>query len=217
MKVDPDSNQEPKSSGQSWWQTFPGVLTATAGMITALAGLIVALNQAGIFPKTGEPATSDDITANSSDSADRSAPEPSASIGETSGSPTIPFNSTSQPPSFAPSDMEVTVGDSIYKVLEVRLLPFGTENKSLKLKIRCTNTNSRYGVAFYNSSLRLIVDGVPRAPYSNFYEVVDAQSAKEGEFDFEVPASAGEVILKVFDDSTGAMAQIPLDLSAVTP
>ena len=34
---------------QGWWQTIPGILTATAGIITALAGLIVALYQAGSF------------------------------------------------------------------------------------------------------------------------------------------------------------------------
>ena len=33
-----------KSKG-SWWQTVPGILTATAGMITAVAGLIAALHQ----------------------------------------------------------------------------------------------------------------------------------------------------------------------------
>ena len=43
--------EEPKS--QSWWQTVPGVLTATAGIITAVAGLVVALHQAGIL-KVGD-------------------------------------------------------------------------------------------------------------------------------------------------------------------
>src|SRR5260370_41513903 len=33
-----------KSKG-SWWQTVPGILTATGGIITALTGLIVALYQ----------------------------------------------------------------------------------------------------------------------------------------------------------------------------
>jgi hypothetical protein len=33
---------EPKSHG--WWQTVPGMLTATAGIITAVTGLIIALH-----------------------------------------------------------------------------------------------------------------------------------------------------------------------------
>jgi hypothetical protein len=38
---------------QSWWKTFPGILTAAAGFITAVSGLIVALHQAGIFENKG--------------------------------------------------------------------------------------------------------------------------------------------------------------------
>lgn len=223
MKVDPDSSQEPKPSAQSWWQTFPGVLTATAGMITALAGLIVALSQAGIFPKAGGPAASHNATANSntnsstnsSDSASGPAPQSSASVGQISTAPAS--NPTDISSGSLPSGMEATVGDLVYKVLAANLVPFNGENKSLKLKIRGTNTNSRYDVVLGSSSLRLIVDGVPHAPSNNFYEVVSNQSAKEGEFDFEVPSSARKVILQISDESTGAMGQIPFDLGAVTP
>ncbi|PZO48082.1 MAG: hypothetical protein DCF15_18290 [Phormidesmis priestleyi] len=109
------------------------------------------------------------------------------------------------------------MGDLVYKVLAADLVPFNAENNPLTLNIRGTNTNSRYDVVLASSSLRLIVDGVPRAPSNNFYEVVSNQSAKEGEFDFEVPASAGKVMLQISDESTGATAQIPFDLSAVTP
>lgn len=35
------------SKAQSWWQTLPGILTATAGIITAIAGLIAVLYQVG--------------------------------------------------------------------------------------------------------------------------------------------------------------------------
>jgi len=34
---------------QNWWQTVPGILTATAAIITAVTGLILALHQAGVF------------------------------------------------------------------------------------------------------------------------------------------------------------------------
>ena len=39
-----------------WWQTLPGILTATATIITAVTGLIVALNQMGLFSKKAEKA-----------------------------------------------------------------------------------------------------------------------------------------------------------------
>ena len=40
---------------QRRWQTFPGILTATAGIITAVTGLIVALHQAGVFDMGTKP------------------------------------------------------------------------------------------------------------------------------------------------------------------
>ncbi len=39
--------EDPKP--RSWWQTLPGILTATAGVITAVTGLIVALHGFGVF------------------------------------------------------------------------------------------------------------------------------------------------------------------------
>src|SRR5919109_4241977 len=46
--------EQPKP--QSWWQTLPGILTATAAFITAITGLLVALHQAGVFqPATPQP------------------------------------------------------------------------------------------------------------------------------------------------------------------
>ena len=42
------------SKTQSWWQTLPGILTATAGIITAIAGLVIALYQAGFFQPNGQ-------------------------------------------------------------------------------------------------------------------------------------------------------------------
>lgn len=40
-------DETPKSS--SWWQTLPGILTATAGIITAVSGLLVVLYQSPLF------------------------------------------------------------------------------------------------------------------------------------------------------------------------
>jgi hypothetical protein len=43
--------QQDGSKTQSWWQTFPGMLTAVAALITALTGLLVALHQAGLLDR----------------------------------------------------------------------------------------------------------------------------------------------------------------------
>src|SRR5437867_12738946 len=39
--------EKPESTG--WWQTLPGILTATAGILTAIGCLIVAFHQAGFL------------------------------------------------------------------------------------------------------------------------------------------------------------------------
>lgn len=36
---------------QSWWQTIPGILTATAALVTAITGLLAVLYQNGVFEK----------------------------------------------------------------------------------------------------------------------------------------------------------------------
>lgn len=46
--------EEPKLT--SWWQTLPGILTATAGIITAITGLLVVLYNAGFFQPAGKAA-----------------------------------------------------------------------------------------------------------------------------------------------------------------
>ena len=46
-------DEAPKSS--SWWQTLPGILTATAGIITAISGLLVVLYQSPLFKSDTKP------------------------------------------------------------------------------------------------------------------------------------------------------------------
>lgn len=73
-------NEGPRSNG--WWQTLPGILTATTGTITALAGLIVALNQVGLFD--GESRTPPHVTENVA------TPPNSTRSSQTSTSTTVP-------------------------------------------------------------------------------------------------------------------------------
>lgn len=54
---------------QSWWQTLPGILTATAGVITAVTGFLLAVNQSGCFHKEAKSSmvqTTVDSSANGS-------------------------------------------------------------------------------------------------------------------------------------------------------
>ena len=80
------------SKTQSWWQTLPGILTATAGIITAIAGLVIALYQAGFFQPNGQgpvPISSVPLTttmstphgeATDTQSASRTSPSPTPQL-----------------------------------------------------------------------------------------------------------------------------------------
>lgn len=43
-----------EGSSQSWWQTLPGVITATGSLLTAVTALVVTLHQVGVFGKRDE-------------------------------------------------------------------------------------------------------------------------------------------------------------------
>jgi hypothetical protein len=73
--------EEPKL--HSWWQTLPGILTATAGIITAVTGLLVVLYQAGFFERAGKDADASYTAAPVTESA-TNASQP----GETNSKPT---------------------------------------------------------------------------------------------------------------------------------
>jgi hypothetical protein len=200
--------QEPKPS---WWQTMPGLLTAIAATLTATAGLIATLHQTGLLPaatKTPAPSPVAD-TAGS--------PSPS-DISPLDGQPNEqPNEQPSESPQALPlaDGMEVTLpigadGTALYKVLSARVEPMNTENLALKLTIRCTN-NDLYPINFWNNSFRLLVDGVPRSPINDLNELVEAQSASEGELVFDFPVSTREIILKIGDPGKET-TQIPFDL-----
>jgi hypothetical protein len=83
-----------------------------------------------------------------------------------------------------------------YTILSAEIESLDAERRSLKFTVRFVN-GGRYPSNFWSSSFRLIVDNVPRAPANLLDEVVPADSAKDGEVIFEVPAGTKEVVLQV--------------------
>jgi hypothetical protein len=197
-------NEEPGSKG--WWQTIPGILTATAGIVTAVAGLIVALHQAGFFEAGNEKApqvqngivTPPKVTEIPVGTIP-SAPKPS-SIGET-----VPYSVT---PS---GGTEIRVGQAVYNILSARLDRYAPNKLSLRFEVRMTN-NDRYDANFWAASFRLLVDGVLRAPVNDLNELVDGHSAKEGSVEFVIPDSTTDVGLQIGEVGEGAPA-IPIALN----
>lgn len=189
-------NEEPKSKG--WWQTVPGILTATAGIITAVTGLIVALHQAGLFEGESQrsPRAQNDAIKPMEATEIAVAPPPGTpkptSTGQVAHYPVILSAGT-----------EVRVGKFVYKVLAAQLDRYGPNKLSLKFDVRMTN-NGNYPANFLVASFRLLVDGELRAPENDLNEVVDGHSAKEGIVEFVIPDTTVEVGLQVGEVGEGA-------------
>jgi hypothetical protein len=189
---------------QGWWQTVPGILTATAAIITAIAGLIAALNQAGVFagaPKPAQPPPSNATTA----------PPPAGPATGASPRPPAPASPATQPLRALAAGMEARVGNAVYRILAAQLDRRNAETLTLSFTVRMTN-GARFPANFWDESFRLRVDGVPTAPVSNLNKVVPAQSAEEGVVEFVIPAATQALVLQVrqADEST----DIPVDLSS---
>ncbi|HTX54551.1 MAG TPA: hypothetical protein VMD08_14170, partial [Candidatus Baltobacteraceae bacterium] len=81
----------------------------------------------------------------------------------------------------------------------------------LRMRIRMLN-QKRYTANFWDSSFRLILDGVPMAPVSNLNELVPGDSAKEGDVVFVITRGTAGAKLQITygDDRT----EIPFSLTA---
>jgi hypothetical protein len=197
--------EEPKSG--SWWLTVPGVLTGLAAVITAVTGLAVGLHQINA-PSGTEKAAPEKPAAVT--------PQKSAS-SDTTTSQTPSSNDAAQQSLALPAGMEAKLrkcascGELVYKILSARLEPYNSEKRALRFTVRFTN-NDRFPENFWDNSFRLLIDDVPRAPISNLNELVEGQSAKEGDVVFEVPTTENQVVLQISanDDTT----KIPFDLTA---
>jgi hypothetical protein len=172
----------------SWWQTLPGVLTALAAVITAVTGLVIAVRPNN--PPRGETETPA-VTASSAPA--ESASPPSAPPASAAPAATPPSQEISLP---SGADVRLAGGDVAVRILSARLEPFNREKRSLVLSLRHTN-NGRYPQNFWGASYRLVIDGIPRAPTNSLNEVVEGQSAKEGEVIFELPVEAKQVVLRI--------------------
>jgi hypothetical protein len=175
-----------RASAPGWWQTLPGILTGLAAIITAVTGLVVAFNHTR--------GRADDIRPSS----------PPGSVGTPSGaSLPSPSGSSGGPAAGAqavalPAFNRVTLagGSTVVAILSAQVEPLDRDRRSLKFVVRHTNAG-RYPANFWSSSYRLIVDEVPRAPTNLLDEVVDGDSAKEGEVVFELPATVKNVVLQI--------------------
>ncbi len=196
------SDPEPEAKG--WWQTLPGLLTATAGIITAITGLLLAFHQMGFFPHGSQPAAP--TPSESRTAGDNPPPaEPGATPSATGPSNYRPLA--------LPATSQVRSGDAVYQLVAARVDPYSTDKVDLHLSVRMTN-NGRYPANFWAASFRLLVNGALLAPTSDLDDVVSPNSAQDGEVEFVIPANTAMVGLQMGDVGDGRPS-IPLNLQAV--
>jgi hypothetical protein len=137
------------------------------------------------------------------DDSDRSVP--GASGGATSSSAARPLSLPAQASVTLPRE-RVTL-----TILSGTLASVNADSRLLTLHIRFANDGTSFYRTYY-SNLRLVIDDVARAPNDPPLEQVDAASAREFDYQFDLPPTATRAVLRVVhDDQTG---EIPLDLSA---
>src|SRR5215470_18685424 len=117
------------STGSSWWQTLPGILTGLAAIVTAATGLIVAFNHTGSRSELAPQAASASPSSGASTSAS-AAPatpppdrKPPLSSGAASGTQAVPLPALHQ--------VKLAGGKVVITILSAQLEPIDAERRSL--------------------------------------------------------------------------------------
>jgi len=113
-----------------------------------------------------------------------------------------------------PADATLTLAreNVALTVLSGTLEQLNADTRLLSLHIRVANQGTRSFYRTYYSDLRLVVDGVPRAPNDSLYEQVETSSAREFDYRFNVPAATARAVLRITDEEQ--TDEIQLDLQA---
>jgi hypothetical protein len=169
-----------------WWQTVPGILTGLAAIITAVTGLIVALNRTGNRSEDVKPASV--VVSGGAQSGSAVASRTAGQARSGGGAEPIALPALNR--------VRLAGGAAVITILSAEVEPIDADRRSLKVAVRYMN-GGRYPANFWGASYRLIVADVPRAPTNSLNEVVEPDSAKEGEVVFELPVSAKDVVLQI--------------------
>jgi len=96
-------------------------------------------------------------------------------------------------------------------ILSGTLERVNADTRALSLHIRFANNGTRSFYRTYYSTLRLLIDGLPRAPRDAPLGQVEASSVDEFDYRFDVPATATHGVLRVTHDDQ--MGEIALDFA----
>jgi hypothetical protein len=108
-----------------------------------------------------------------------------------------------------------SVRPSTYAVLALTPEPGDNAGWRLRVRIRLSAAPNSGGMSFSDSSFRLLIDGVPRAPDSRLNEIVDSAASKDADLTWSVPQGAQSLVLRVHHYSESG--DLPLALSGGPP
>ena len=180
-----------QSPGKNFFSTLPGIITASAGLITAIGGFLLVLNKTGctnsknsIQNKTEQ---NDTVTANNkNDNSKEAALNKSGNIF------------------YSPTEIKHITRHLLYKIKEANIETLPGKEIVLSLKIKCVN-DSKYEYNFYSNYIRVKIgeDKYSSDPYSasGGYQSVDANSFKDLEYNFKLPAGTKKFNLVFYDES----------------
>ncbi|HOX60186.1 MAG TPA: DUF4062 domain-containing protein [Verrucomicrobiota bacterium] len=203
----PGSNTLPPNHAGSpersnWWVTLPGLLTSAAAVITAITGLVALFVTRGETQPAPQPAPS--IQSNP-------APATPSTISTTAPAP--PTGAQGLPRVSLAGSGEVSFQQyrpSTYTVLGLETINRTPEHYGLRVRMRLL-TRSSMDMNFWDSSFRLLVDGLPVAPDSYLNELVPGNAAKDADITFPVPMGAHKLVLRIIHhESLGETADLPL-------
>ena len=195
----------------------PASATATGrgrrGVVAAGIGGVIAVGAAAWVWRTGSTPVSSQVVA--SDVAQSSTTVPEASPAAPAAVVT-PAAALPQVRLAGPTEAKFTaMRGSTYSVLSLTPEAGTPERWQLRLRVRLATGANSGGMNFWDSSFRLLVDGVPRAPESTLNEVVESGAAKDGDLVFGVPWTTQTLALRV--THYGEVAELPFAISGTRP
>jgi hypothetical protein len=202
----PDPDSPPPEAGrstQSWWRTFPGVLTGVAAVITAVTGLLIALQPFAPASRGADPPSR--TVAREPGATDPRPTSASSPSGPTASSISS-HRTIAVPPG---TEARLEGGDVVIRVLSVELDPYSESAEALRLVLRFSYDGSGLDRTYY-TNVRVVVDGVAHSPEDPPLEQIDAHSAIEVGYDFHIPRGATQVTLRLIRGEE--VHDLPLEL-----
>jgi hypothetical protein len=117
-------------------------------------------------------------------------------------------------PAALAAGQRVEVGKIGYQIVDATIERETMEKASLTLTVRCSVPSGSSGTNFWSRTVRLWLDGVPRAPVNNVNEAVYAGDSKDARFVFDLLALPQTIEVGLFN--SGDSAKLPLSLEAVS-